>query len=89
MKLMNCPVNGMRPVSEFFYWGEMRDMPDPVGCSDQIWADYVFNRNGAAGIKKEWWYHTPSGTWFIAERDTTKDEVLRTYLHAAKTGISS
>ena len=23
----------------------------------------------------------PSGTWFIAERDTATDEVLRTYLY--------
>ena len=83
MKLMPCPVNGLRPVSEFFYWGEVRPMPDPDSCDDAAWADYVFNRNGAPGIKKEWWYHTPSGTWFIAERDTVKDEVLRTWLHAS------
>ena len=41
----------------------------------------MFNRNGAPGVKKEWWCHTPSNTWFIAERDTEKDKVLRTYLH--------
>ena len=89
MKLMPCPVNGMRPVSEFFYWGEIRNMPDPDDCSDEAWADYVFNRNGAPDIKKEWWYHTPSGTWFIAERDTIRDEVLRTYLHGAGPGEDS
>ena len=83
MKLMPCPVNGLRPVSEFFYWGEVRPMPDPDRCDDAAWADYVYNRNGAPGIKKEWWYHTPSGTWFIAERDTIRDEVLRTWLHAS------
>jgi sarcosine oxidase subunit delta len=31
-------------------------------------------------VKKEWWYHLPSGVWFIAERDTAADRVLRTYL---------
>ena len=48
---------------------------------DAEWADYVFNRNGAPGNKKEWWCHTPSNTWFIAERDTSKDQVFRTYLY--------
>jgi sarcosine oxidase, subunit delta len=80
MKLLSCPINGPRPVSEFTYWGEVRDMPVPEEASDAQWADYVFNRNGAARIKKEWWCHTPSGVWFIAERNTANDEVLRTYL---------
>lgn len=83
MKLLCCPINGPRPVSEFFYWGEMRDMPDPDAASDEAWADYVFNRNGSAGLKKEWWYHLPSGVWFIAERDTARDDVRRTYLPGA------
>jgi sarcosine oxidase subunit delta len=55
-------------------------MPDPNACTDEQWADYVFNRNGSPGVKKEWWYHVPSGVWFIAERDTLADQVLRTYL---------
>jgi sarcosine oxidase subunit delta len=80
MKLMRCPVNGPRPVSEFVYWGEVRQAPDPAAVSDAQWTDYVFNRNGAPGIKREWWYHGPSGVWFIAERDTTRDEVLKTFL---------
>ena len=81
MKLLTCPINGPRPVSEFAYWGEVRPMPAPEQASDAQWADYVFNRNGAAGTKKEWWCHTPSGVWFIVERNTATDEVLRTYLH--------
>lgn len=80
MKLLHCPINGPRPVSEFAFGGEVREMPDPVTCSDLQWSDYVFNRNGAPGVKKEWWYHLASGVWFIAERDTTADRVLRTYL---------
>jgi sarcosine oxidase, subunit delta len=81
MKLLTCPINGPRPVSEFFYWGEVRAMPDPDQASDDQWADYVFNRNGAPGIKIEWWHHMPSGVWFVAERDTERDEVKRTYLY--------
>ena len=80
MKLLKCPVNGVRPLSEFTYGGEWRDMPDPDKCTDKEWAAYVHYRNGAPGLKKEWWYHSPSGTWFIAERNTLTDKVMRTYL---------
>ena len=82
MKLMTCPVNGQRAISEFAYGGEVREMPDPATASDQAWAEYVFNRSGVRGVKREWWCHTPSGVWFIAERDTTTDIVLRTYIYA-------
>jgi len=80
MKLLNCPMNGTRPISEFVFGGEFREMPDPEKTTDKEWAAYVHNRNGAPGLKKEWWYHGPSGTWFIAERNTLTEEVLRTYL---------
>jgi len=79
MKILTCPVNGPRPVSEFVYGGEVRPMPDP-SCSDAQWADYVFNRSGIPGVKIEWWYHSASGTWFLAERDVVADRVLRTWL---------
>ncbi|HEY1874314.1 MAG TPA: sarcosine oxidase subunit delta [Steroidobacteraceae bacterium] len=81
MKLMTCPINGRRAISEFAYGGELREMPDPAAASDQAWADYVFNRSGVPGVKQEWWCHTPSGVWFIAERDTMTDTILRTYLY--------
>ena len=80
MKLMPCPINGPRPVAEIVYGGEVRPMPYPDTCTDEQWADYVFNRSGIPGVKKEWWYHAPSGTWFVAERDVTQDRIVRTYL---------
>lgn len=80
MKLLRCPVNGLRPIQEFTYGGEVRPMPDPGVASDAEWAGYVFNRSCEPGVQKEWWYHTASGVWFIAERDTLKDEFIRTYL---------
>ncbi|MCE9632815.1 MAG: sarcosine oxidase subunit delta [Methylophilales bacterium] len=85
MKLLHCPMNGTRPISEFVFGGEFRDMPDPEASTDKEWAAYVHNRNGAPGLKKEWWYHGPSGTWFIAERNTLTEEVLRTYLFGQET----
>jgi sarcosine oxidase, subunit delta len=80
MKLLTCPINGTRPMTEFIFGGEYRVMPDPETSTDAEWADYIFNRNGAPKVKKEWWFHSPSGTWFIAERNTVTDEVLNTYL---------
>ena len=41
MKIMTCPINGPRPVSEFYYWGEVRPMPDPETCGDAEWADAI------------------------------------------------
>lgn len=80
MKQLTCPINGTRPISEFSCWGEIRQAPDAASCSDEAWADHVFNRNGSPGIKLEWWCHTASNTWFIVERDTERDVVLRAYL---------
>ncbi len=80
MKLLTCPLNGARPIAEFVYGGELRAMPDPAAANDREWAEYIFHRNGAAGVKRELWYHTPSGTWFVAERDTLRDRVVATYL---------
>ena len=83
MKIIHCPINGPRPLQEFYFGGQFRPLPEPPGgasMSDSEWADYVFNRDGAPGVQKEWWYHTPSGTWFIAERDIVSDTFLRTYL---------
>lgn len=81
MKIIICPINGPRAAQEFAYGGEFRSMPDPDRADDNEWADYVFNRNGEPGIKREWWYHLASGTWFIAERDNLTDEFIRTYLY--------
>ena len=80
---MTCPINGPRAITEFTYAGEVREPPDPAAVSDESWADYVFNRSGVAAIKHEWWCHTPSGVWFVAERDTSTDAIVRTFLYAA------
>ena len=83
MKLLTCPINGERPLQEFHFGGEVRQMPATDNIGDEQWADYVFNRDGEPGVKREWWYHIASGTWFIAERDNVRDEVVRTYLYRA------
>jgi sarcosine oxidase subunit delta len=84
VKILNCPINGPRPLQEFQYGGELRSMPNPDTCSDVEWTDYLFNRSGEPGVSREWWYHSASGTWFIAERDIVNDIFLKTYMYDAE-----
>lgn len=80
MKMMRCPINGLRNISEFLYGGEVKQMPDPISCSDREWSEYVFIQNNTNGVVTEWWMHVPTSTWFIAERDTASDQVIKTFL---------
>ena len=79
MKIMPCPLNGPRNISEFVCGGEVAVPPDPNRCSQEAWADYVFMQDNRAGVVREWWYHAPTAYWFIAERNTLTDEIVRTY----------
>lgn len=71
-------MNGERPLLEFVCGGEVRTVPD-TSCSDAEWTAYLLHRHSVPRVKREWWCHTPSGYWFVAERDTARDEFLRTY----------
>ncbi len=82
MKLMHCPMNGPRNISEFVYGGEVIEMPEPDNCSDQEWADYIFMENNSKGVVYEWWMHVPTSYWFIAERNTETDEIVKTFAAA-------
>lgn len=79
MKLLRCPLNGLRNISEFTYGGEYHPMPDHHNTSARGWVEYVFFHDNTAGVVIEWWCHTPSSFWFLAERNTITDEVLRTF----------
>ncbi|HSR71995.1 MAG TPA: sarcosine oxidase subunit delta [Kiloniellales bacterium] len=79
MKIMPCPLNGPRNMSEFAYLGEVVAMPDPNASDDVAWADHIWLSDNAAGVVHEWWCHVPTSYCFIAERDTVTDEILRTY----------
>ncbi|ATR83728.1 sarcosine oxidase subunit delta [Pseudomonas sp. FFUP_PS_473] len=79
MKVMICPLNGPRNISEFTYGGEFKPMPNPNTCSDSEWAAYVFNSEDTLGVVREWWMHSPSSYWFLAERHTVTDEIIRTF----------
>jgi len=80
MKLLHCPLNGPRNISEFTYGGEYHPQPD--SASREEWAEYVFFHDNTAGVVLEWWCHTPSSYWFLAERDTVTDQIVRTLTFA-------
>ena len=76
---MPCPLNGPRNIQEFVWGGELKATPDPAACSDAEWGAYVFLEENRKGVMREWWCHVPTNYWFIAERDTGTDTILRTY----------
>lgn len=78
MKIMHCPLNGPRNISEFIYGGTVSTMPDPAAVDDRRWAEYLFIENNTRGVVREWWYHAPTAYWFIAERDTATDTIIKT-----------
>ena len=79
MKRMHCPLNGLRNISEFAYGGEVLDIPDSLSCSDREWAEYLFIDENRSDVVREWWIHTPSSYWFIAERNRSSNEIIKTY----------
>ncbi len=54
-------------------------MPNPQTADSHEWAHYVYFHSNPAGLVREWWCHTPTSYWFIAERHTVTDEIIKTY----------
>lgn len=78
MKIMKCPLNGPRNISEFVWAGDVKPMPDPATATDQEWTAFLFLEENIAGVVHEWWLHAPTNYWFIARRNTVTDEILET-----------
>lgn len=81
MMLLNCPNCGPRNVAEFRFGGEVNPRPkDPSALSDAEWSTFLFMRHNVMGVETEWWYHRAGcGLWFLAERNTRTNQVLRTF----------
>lgn len=77
MKLLTCPINGARNITEFEYLGPVRNTDD--GDQERLIAHLFFAPN-PLGVMPEWWRHTPSNTVFVAERHTQTDAIIKTYL---------
>lgn len=80
--LLTCPNCGVREVTDFGFGGEISSRP-PVNPSFRELNTYNYFRRNTAGVQREWWFHR-SGcrAWFIAERNTSTNEVMFTALPA-------
>lgn len=79
MKQITCPLNGQRNISEFSYGGEVHQMPNANTTSDKDWVKYVFYHDNKIAVVQEWWCHTATSYWFIAQRNTLTDEIVKTF----------
>ncbi|MEM8592124.1 MAG: sarcosine oxidase subunit delta [Pseudomonadota bacterium] len=73
-----CPICGERDVREFAYIGHasILDRPAP-DAGEAVWDDYLHNRENAAGVIEELWYHEAGcGSYLIVTRNTVTHEVL-------------
>ena len=73
--LLTCPNCGPREVTDFVFGGEVVPRPSSKPSQRELNTYNYFRRN-LAGVQREWWYHR-SGcrTWFVADRDTTTNQV--------------
>jgi heterotetrameric sarcosine oxidase delta subunit len=82
MLIIECPYCGPRDQSEFSNGGEAHvKRPDgSQDISDREWAEYVFIRSNPKGLFYERWVHSHGcRKWFNCVRDTSTDEILKTY----------
>ena len=82
--LLPCPKCCPRDVNEFAYAGEVTSRPTAAPTLRELTA-YLYFRRNVAGVQREWWNHRLGcRTWFLAERDTRTNEVIRTELAAPR-----
>jgi heterotetrameric sarcosine oxidase delta subunit len=75
-----CPNCGPRDVNEFSTTGEVLTRPKATPSLREL-TTYVYFRRNVAGVQREWWYHRfGCQTWFLAERDTRTNHVLKVEL---------
>lgn len=76
--LLPCPNCGPRDVEEFRCAGEVTVRPKSAPSLREL-TSYIYVRDNVAGVHREWWFHR-SGCeiWFVAERDTRTNEVVKT-----------
>jgi heterotetrameric sarcosine oxidase delta subunit len=73
-----CPWCGPRDETEFRYGGQAQVAypPDPLACTDEEWASYLFLRDNPRGWFAERWVHTAGcRRWFDLVRHTVTNEL--------------
>ena len=73
-----CPICGERDLREFYYVGDAKivNRPSP-NASEDLWNEYLHNRENPAGVTKDLWYHESGcNSWLIVTRNTVTHEVV-------------
>ena len=73
-----CPICGERDRREFYYVGDAKivNRPSP-DASEDLWNDYLHNRENPAGVTRDLWYHESGcNSWLIVTRNTVTHEVV-------------
>jgi heterotetrameric sarcosine oxidase delta subunit len=77
MHELECPRCGPRPLEEFTFGGERREVPDWLTDRDERDFDEVWVFENPAGPSTERWFHTAGcRRWLTVRRDTAADHVL-------------
>jgi heterotetrameric sarcosine oxidase delta subunit len=80
MLRIQCPWCGVRDEDEFRFGGPSHVSRPPDDCSDEQWADYLFNRENPRGVQFERWLHAfGCNRWFNVARHTVTHEILAVY----------
>jgi heterotetrameric sarcosine oxidase delta subunit len=77
-----CPWCGPRDETEFRYGGQAHVAypEDPLACTDEEWAAYLFLRDNPKGWFRERWVHAAGcRRWFNAVRHTVTYEFAAVY----------
>ena len=74
---MPCPTCGDRDRRELYYVGDAQIINRlSTEASEDIWNDYLHNRDNPAGVTKDLWYHEYGcSSWLVVTRNTTTHEV--------------
>jgi len=76
--LIPCPICGARDSREFTYKGHETYLKRPAeDAAPEEWNDYLHNRENAAGVTRDLWYHGQGcGAWIVVERSTVTHEIF-------------
>ena len=77
--LVECPNCGPREIAELRCAGEVTRRPKQTPTLREL-NEYIYFRANEAGVQREWWFCRACEDWFLAERNTVSNEVLKTWL---------
>ena len=81
--LVTCPNCGPREIHELRCAGESTSRPTSTPTQREL-NEYVYFRRGEWGVQREWWFCRSCEDWFLAERHTYTNEVVRTWAPEAR-----